>query len=199
MTLVPGAAGGQRQDGPPGGPLPLTLRQAGLAAAAVVAVALVVSLALPVAAALGARRIVPPGAVVVGEASLLPADGWVVADRSAEGDAVLLARAGTQLLVRYETGSGDPLAALADLTRATAQEAPELGAVGGVRTFTTVTDDRGYLQAIASPGTTGALAVVAGERARVLVQAAGPATSFSPLSGQVGEMVTGIRLREGDS
>jgi len=183
----------------PGGPIPLTTRQAGIAAAAVLAVALAVSLLLPGAAALQARSTVPPGAVVVGRVSFLPADGWVVV-RSAP-DAVLIARAGTQLLVSYQPSAAelDPVTTLRTLERQLAQEEGQTRAVGGVRTFQTVTGERGYLQAYASPGTTGALGVVPVQEpdAAVLIRAAGPATSFSPLSGEVAEMITGLRLRAG--
>ncbi len=41
--------------------------------------------------------------------------------------------------------------------------------------------------------------MVGGEDAQVVVEAAGPSTSFAPLFGQVGEMVTGLRLQEGAS
>ncbi len=194
----------------PGGPIPLTLRQAGIAAALVLAVALATSLLLPVAAAVQARRVVPPGAVVVGGASFLPADGWGVVESGP--DAVVLARAGSKMLVRYDEdgdGGGDPLVSLRALADRTAAAAPQVRPVGGVRTFRTVTEDVGYLQAFASPGTTGALAVVARAPAegaaagtaagpQVLVEAVGPATSFAPLSGQVSEMVAGMRLLRQD-
>jgi hypothetical protein len=202
---VDGASSDPVEPGVVGGPLPLTLRQAGIAAALILVVALGASLLLPVAAAVEARRIVPPGAVVVGRASFLPADGWVVVE-SAQ-DAAVVARAGTRMLVRYQPASSSgsrttseaaqaARSQLRTLTDTARQGSPEVAAIGGVRAFQTTTEDPGFLQALASPGTTGALAVVGGRTADVVVQAAGPATSFAPLSGQVAEMVTGLRLQE---
>jgi hypothetical protein len=183
--------------GVPGGPLPLTMRGAGLAAALVLVVGLGVSLLLPVAAAIEARRVVPPGAVVVGRASFLPADGWVVTSGGTGQDEVVVSRAGTQMLVRYQGSAADPVATLRRLLGTAASQDPDLRTVGGARTFTTPSQDAGVLQPFASAGSTGAVAVVGGEESAVLVEAVGPATSFAPLFGQVGEMVTGIRLQEG--
>ncbi len=204
MDLAPPAPPEPARAGVPSGPVPLTLRQAGVAAALILAVALATSLLLPVVAALQARFVVPPGAVVVGRASFLPADGWAVVET--RQDAVVLARAGTSMLVRYDASAspvsdpaGTALGSLQDLAARTVQEAPDVRVVGGVRSFSTTTQDPGYLQALASPGTNGVLAVVGGEDAQVVVEAAGPSTSFAPLFGQVGEMVTGLRLQEGAS
>jgi hypothetical protein len=184
----------------PGGPIPLTLRQSAIAAILVLAVGLGTALLTPVAAALSAQRVTPPGAVVVGRAAVLPAAGWAIEDRDATG--VLLSRAGARMVVRWAAGTpqGDPQQDLSALAAATQQNLPEARSLGGVRQFTTPTNDQGYLAPFAAPGSTGAIALVRSPQGEARVQALAPSTTFASLSDEIVGMITGIRvLRAGSS
>jgi hypothetical protein len=182
-----------------GGPLPLTLRQSAIAALLVLAVGLGTALLTPVAAAVSARRVTPPGAVVVGHAAVVPASGWAVEDRDATG--VLLSRAGARLVVRWVAGApqADPQQDLSSLAAATQQALPTARSFGEVRRFTTPSSDQGYLAPFAAPGSTGAVALVRSAQGEATVQALAPATTFASLSEEILGMITGIRVVRGGS
>jgi hypothetical protein len=184
----------------PGGPIPLTLRQSAIAAILVLAVGLGTALLTPVAAALSAQRVTPPGSVAVGRARVLPAAGWAIEDQDATG--VLLSRAGARMVVRWVAGTpqGDPQQDLSALAAATQQNLPEARSLGGVRRFSTPTNDQGYLAPFAAPGSTGAIALVRSTQGEARVQALAPSTTFASLSDEIVGMITGIRvLRAGSS
>jgi hypothetical protein len=186
----------------PGGPLPLTMRQSAVAAVLVLLVGLGAALLTPIAAAGEARRVTPPGSVTAGPVVVLPAPGWTV--QAQQTNAVLLTRAGAQMVVRWQPGTPpSPQTGLAALAAATRQAVPDARSFGGVRPFTTPSGDAGYLEPFAGPGTTGAIALVipaaptAGGAA--LVQALAPSTTFSQVSDDVLSMITGLRIRRGSS
>src|ERR687884_234709 len=96
------------------------MRQSAVAAVIILVIGLGAALLTPVAAAVEARRVTPPGAVTVGQAVVLPAPGWRV--QAQQTNAVLLTRAGAQLVVRWQPGAPpDPRTGLAALASATRQ------------------------------------------------------------------------------
>jgi hypothetical protein len=180
----------------PGGPLPLTMRQSAVAAIVVLALGLGAALLTPVAAAVEARRVTPPGAVVAGQAAVLPAEGWTV--ESQDAGAVLLSRAGARMLVRWQPGTPpDPSTGLSSLAKSTQNDVPDASQFGGVRQFTTPSGDPGYLAPFAAPGSTGAIALVRSADGEVTVQALAPSTTFSAVSDDLLSMITSIRIRRG--
>src|SRR4051794_28706502 len=183
----------------PGGPVPLTLRQSAVAAILVLAVGLGVALLTPVAAAVSAQRVTPPGSVVVGQAAVVPAEGWAIEDR--DSTAVLLTRAGARMVVRWVPGApqADPQQALTALADTTQQAEPGARSFGGVRQFSTPAGDPGYLAPFAAPGSTGAIALVQSPEGQVTVQAIASATTFGSLSDEIVGMITDIRVRRGAS
>jgi hypothetical protein len=183
----------------PGGPLPLTLRQSAIAALLVLAVGLGTALLTPVAAAVSAQRVKPPGSISVGQAAVVPASGWAIEDRDANG--VLLSRAGARMVVRWVAGApqGDPQQDLSALAAATQQAFPAARSFGDVRRFTTPSSDPGYLAPFAAPGSTGAVALVRSAQGEATVQALAPATTFASLSDEILGMITGIRVVRGGS
>jgi hypothetical protein len=193
-------SGAQRRSGRiPGGPLTLTLRQSAVAAVLVLAVGLGTALLTPVAAAVSAQRVTPPGAVTVGPASVLPADGWTVEDR--DSTAVLLTRAGARMVVRWVPGTpqADPEQSLTALAEETKQALPDARSFGGVREFATPSGDPGFLAPFAAPGSTGAIALVRSSEGQVTVQALASATTFASLSDEIVGMITDIRVLRGGS
>ena len=190
-------AGAARDPAPvPGGPLPLTMRQSAVAAVVVLVLGLGAALLTPVAAAFEARRVTPPGAVVAGQASLIPAPGWAVEQQ--DTGAVLLSRAGARMLVRWQPGvPPDPSAGLSSLARTTRQDVPDASQFGGVRQFSTPSGDPGYLAPFAAPGSTGAIALVRSTEGEATVQALAPSTTFSAVSDDLISMITSIRIRRG--
>jgi hypothetical protein len=183
----------------PGGPIPLTLRQSAIAAVLVLAVGLGTALLTPVAAAVSAQRVTPPGAVVVGQAAVLPAAGWAIEDRDSTG--VLLSRAGARMVVRWVPGppQGDPQQDLSALAATTQQALPQARSIGSVRGFTSPSNDPGYLAPFAGPGSTGAIAVVRSGQGEARVQALAPSTTFASLADEIVGMITGIRIVRGGS
>jgi len=183
----------------PGGPLPLTLRQSAIAAVLVLVVGLGVALLTPVAAAVSAQRVTPPGAVVVGEAAVLPASGWAVEERDATG--VLLSRAGARMVIRWVAGAptAQPQQDLSSLAAATEQALPGARSIGSVRGFTTPSGDTGYLAPFAAPGSTGAIALIRSSQGEARVQALATSTTFASLSDEIVGMITGIRIVRGGS
>jgi hypothetical protein len=183
----------------PGGPLPLTLRQSAVAAVLVLAVGLGTALLTPVAAAVSAQRVTPPGAVVAGQAAVLPAEGWTVEDQ--DSTAVLLTRAGARMVVRWVPGAPptDAQQALDGLAQDTRQALPDARSFGGARRFSTPSGDEGYLAPFAAPGSTGAIALVRSPEGQVNVQALASATTFASLSDEIIEMISSIRVRRGGS
>ncbi len=183
----------------PGGPLPLTLRQSAVAAVLVLAVGLGTALLTPIAAAVSAQRVTPPGAVVAGQAAVLPADGWTVEDQ--DSTAVLLTRAGARMVVRWVPGApgANPQQALDALAQDTRRTLPDARSFGGARQFATPSGDPGYLAPFAAPGSTGAIAVVRSPEGQVTVQALASATTFASLSDEIVDMITSIRVRRGSA
>jgi hypothetical protein len=183
----------------PGGPVPLTLRQSAIAAVLVLVVGLGVALLTPVAAAVSAQRLTPPGSITVGQAAVLPAEGWRVEER--DDQAVLLTRAGARMVVRWAPGApqATPEEAMSSLAASTQQAVPGARSFGGVRQFTTPSGDPGYLAPFAAPGSTGAIALVQTPEGQVTVQALATATTFASLSDEILGMITGIRVRRGGS
>ena len=181
-------------DAHPGGPLPLTVRQSAVAAILALVVGLGAALLTPIAAAFQASRVVPPGAVVVGQASVLPAPGWTVEQRAA--DAVLLTRSGAQVVVHWAPGAppADPAESLGALAAATQRLVPEARSFGSPRRFTSPSGEPGYLAPFAAPGSTGAIAIVVGRQGQAHVQALAPSTTFASLADDVLGMITGIRI-----
>jgi hypothetical protein len=172
------------------------MRQSAVAAVIILVIGLGAALLTPVAAALEARRVTPPGGVTVGQAVVLPAAGWRVQAR--QTNAVLLTRAGAQLVVRWQPGApSDPRTGLAALASATRQAVPDARSFGGVRRFTSPSGDPGYLEPFAAPGSTGAIALVTASDGAALVQALAPSTTFSQVSDDVLSMITGLRVRRG--
>jgi predicted component of type VI protein secretion system len=172
------------------------MRQGAVAAVVILIVGLGAAVFTPIAAAVEARRVTPPGGVVAGEAVIVPAPGWTV--QTQQTNAVLLTRAGAQMLVQWEAGTPPPpQQALAVLASATEQAVPDTRALGGVRPFTTPSGDPGYLQPFAAPGTTGAIAVVQSTTGQALVQAVAPSTTFSEVADDLISMITGLRIRRG--
>jgi hypothetical protein len=170
-----------------------------VAAVLVLAVGLGTALLTPVAAALSAQRLTPPGAITVGQAAVIPADGWVIEDR--DSTAVLLTRAGARMVVRWVPGApqADPQQALGALAATTQEALPGARSFGGVRQFSTPSSDPGYLAPFAAPGSTGAIALVRSTEGQVTVQALASATTFGSLSDEIVGMITGIRIRRGGS
>jgi hypothetical protein len=182
----------------PGGPLPLTKRQGLIAAIIVLVVGLGAAFGTPIAAALGARRVTPPGSITVGQAVILPAAGWTLEAR--ETNAVLLTRAGAELVVTWEPGTPpDPQTAVNRLAAATEQAIPGTRGFGSVRQFKSPSGDPGYLEPFAASGTTGAIAVVQAPVGEADAQAVAPSTTFGSVSDDVLTMITGIRIRRGSS
>ena len=180
----------------PGGPLPLTMRQSAVAAVVVLVLGLGAALLTPVAAAIEARRVTPPGAVVAGQAAVLPAPGWTV--EAQDGGTVLLSRAGARMLVRWQPGTPpDPSAGMSALAKSTQVDVPDASQFGGVRQFSTPTGDPGYLAPFAAPGSTGAIALVRSAEGEATVQALAPSTTFSAVSDDLISMITSIRIRRG--
>jgi hypothetical protein len=175
------------------------MRQSAIAAVLVLVVGLGVALLTPVAAAVSAQRLTPPESIVVGQAVVLPADGWTIEDR--DSTAVLLTRAGARMVVRWVPGApqADPQQALTALAASTQQALPGARSFGGVREFTTPSSDPGYLAPFAAPGSTGAIALVRSTEGQVTVQALASATTFASLSDEILEMITNLRVRRGGS
>lgn len=169
-----------------------------VAAIVVLVIGLGAAFGTPIAAALGARRVTPPGSITAGQAVILPASGWTLQAR--QTNAVLLTRAGAELVVRWEPGTPpDPQTAVNGLAAATEQAVPGARGFGGARQFTTPSSDPGYLEPFAAPGTTGAIAVVQASTGQAVVQAIAPSTTFGSASDDLLSMITGIRIRRGSS
>jgi hypothetical protein len=182
----------------PGGPLPLTMRQSALAAIAVLVIGLGAALGTPIGAALEARRVTPPGSITAGQAVVLPAAGWALQAR--QTNSVLLTRGGAQMVVRWEPGTPpDPQTAVSRLADSTEEAVPDARGVGRVRQFTTPSGDAGYLEPIAAPGTTGAIAVVQASDGQAVVQAVAPSTTFGSVSDDLLSMISGIRIQRRSS
>jgi hypothetical protein len=172
------------------------MRQSAIAAIVVLVVGLGVALLTPLAAAVEARRHTPPGGVVAGQATILPADGWIVEEKTT--DAVLLNDAGARMLVQWRPGAPpDAQTALSSLAQATTGSAPDAVRFGGARQFVTPTGDTGYLEPFAAPGSTGAIAVVLSSQGEATVQALAPSTTFSQVADEIVSMITGLRIRRG--
>jgi hypothetical protein len=197
-ATLPPAAAPARPSRLPGGPLPLTMRQSAVAAIVVLVVGLGAALGTPIGAALEARRVTPPGSIRAGQAVILPAAGWTLQTR--QTNAVLLTRGGAELVVRWEPGTPpDPQTAMNGLAAATEQAVPGARGFGGVRRFTTPSNDPGYLEPFAAPGTTGEIAVVQASNGQAVVQAVAPSTTFGSVSDDLRSMITGIRVQRGTS
>jgi hypothetical protein len=174
------------------------MRQSAVAAIIVLVVGLSAALLTPLAAAREARRVTPPGSVTAGQVVVLPAPGWTV--QAQQTDAVLLTRAGAQLVIRWQPGTPPtPQIGLATLASATRQAVPDAREFGGVRQFTTPTGDRGYLEPFAAPGSTGAIAFVPAPNGAATAQALAPSTTFSQVADDVITMITGMRIRRATS
>ncbi|HYY09743.1 MAG TPA: hypothetical protein VE781_02330 [Kineosporiaceae bacterium] len=168
-----------------------------MAAVLVLLVGLGTALLTPVAAAVSAQRVTPPGSIALGQASVIPADGWVVEDR--DSTAVLLTRAGARMVVRWVPGApqADPEQALGALAADTQRSLPDARSFGQPRQFGTPTGDPGYLAPFAAPGSTGAIALVRSPQGQVTVQALATTTTFASLSDEMLGMITSIRIRRG--
>jgi hypothetical protein len=174
------------------------MRQSAVAAIVVLVIGLGAALGTPIGAALEARRVKPPGSITAGQAVILPATGWAL--EAQQTNAVLLTRGGAQMVVRWEPGTPpDPQTAVRRLADTTEQAVPDARGVGGVRQFTTPSGDPGYLEPIAAPGTTGAIAVVQAPNGQAVVQAVAPSTTFASVADDLLSMISEIRIQRGSS
>lgn len=180
------------------GPMPLS-RTAGWAWAAFVLLGtMVFSLLIPTAATRWSAVAVPPGAVVFGEASVIPAEGWSVTSETVTS--VTLSNGGVSAVFRSLPADGKSAALrVADLAEDTRARTTALTVESQPHPFSTPGRTPGQLIALAGTNQTGLVASVVDGPQAVDVVAVGELTQFGEAVSDIQQMLESIRIRSGVS
>ncbi len=175
------------------GPLPLSRRAALWAAAGVFFGTLFLGVGLPLLATRVADVRVPPGALVFGNASIIPAEGWSQAERTETS--ITLEQAGVWITFRSlpspEQTAAQRVQVLSDRMQG---ESPQLAGVSDPVPFTTPTKDVGQLIALASATQTALVASVVDSGDAVDTESLGEAKQFGEVIDEVQGMIESIRI-----
>jgi hypothetical protein len=179
------------------GPLPLSRLAAWLWALVILASTLFLGYGLTAIAARVAEVTVPPGSITFGSASILPAPGWSLTDRTATS--VTLDNNGVWVRFRSVSAQGSSAAARAlDLAEDMTSNYPSLTVASKPYSFATPTAAQGQLIALSGANRTSVVAaVVEGDQA-VDVQSLGESTLFGAAIADIEAMIESIRIREPD-
>lgn len=175
------------------GPLRLSLIGGWLWALVVLSGTLFIGYGLPRIAGGVAQVTVPPGALVFGSASVLPAEGWTVAQRSPF--AVALDNKGVVVTFTSAPAAGQS-AAVRALSVAGEMRAkyPQLTVSSELQPFTTAVGDAGQLTALAGTSQTGIAASIVQAGQAVDVESLGQSTQFGESINDIEDMLDSVRI-----
>ncbi len=177
------------------GPIPLSVPAAVLWALGILSGTLFFGFGLPVLASRIAEVTVPPGAIVFGYASVIPAQGWT--QTSATASSVTLDNNGVWITFRSVSAQGESAAAravgLSDQMRLTY---PQLTVASDPSPFWTPTQSQGQLIALAGTSQTAIVASVVEAGQAVDVESLGESTQFGEAVADIESMMESIRILE---
>lgn len=175
------------------GPLPLSGLAGWWWAAVVLLGTVSFGYGLPLIADNVAKVTVPPGSVVFGSASVIPAEGWTVVQRTAFS--VKLDNRGVVITFTSVPAAGQSAAVRA---LAVAQEMrrtyPQLTVTSALQPFTTAAGDAGQLAALAGPDQTAIAASIVQAGQAVDVSSLGQATQLGESISVIEEMLDSVRF-----
>lgn len=175
------------------GPLPLSRLAGWVWAAVVLFGTLFFGFGLPLIAGNVSKVTVPPGALVFGSGSVVPADGWTVAQRTPF--TVTLDNKGVAVTFTSSPAEGESAAvralAVAQQMRRTY---PQLTVSSALQPFTTDSGDPGQLTAVAGISQTGIAASIVRAGQAVDVESLGQTTQFGESIIDIEAMLNSVRI-----
>jgi hypothetical protein len=179
------------------GPLPLSHAAAWVWAAVILGGTLFLGFGLTALATNISKTAAPPGALVFGSASVNPAEGWTVADRTPFS--VVLDNEGVLVTFTSTPAEGKTSEEIAQsLASDVREEFPQLTVSSQMSAFTTDQGSGGSLIALAGTTQTALTAAVVDSGEAVEVSSIGPTTQFGESVADIDSMLDSIRFVAAD-